>query len=106
VTLPGEPDTGRAGSPSAGRREAWMARQGRGFSSISFRVAVGVAVLAASVTALVLGRRPPPVATQRIEARLELAAGAVTLKDSGTVISGLPLLDGAEFATGAGARAL
>ena len=60
-----------------------MARQGRGISSISFsfRVAVGVAVLAASVTALVLGRKPPPVATQRIEARLELAAGDVTLKD-------------------------
>ena len=86
-----------------------MAGLFRGFSSLSFRVAVGVAVLAASLTALVLGRRPAPVAARSIEARLELAAGDVTLKDgseAGTVISGLPLPEGAQLATGQGARAL
>jgi tetratricopeptide (TPR) repeat protein/Mg-chelatase subunit ChlD len=72
-------------------------------------VAVGVAVLAASITALVLGRRAPPIAARSIEARLELAAGEVTLKQNNqwpTVVSGLPLPDGAELATGKGARAL
>ncbi len=86
-----------------------MASVLKGFSSLTFRVAFGVAVLAASVTALVLGRQAPPVVAQRIEARLELASGDVTLKDgaeSGTVISGLPLPDGVELSTGKGARAL
>jgi hypothetical protein len=86
-----------------------MAGSGRGIRSLSFRVAVGVAALVASVTALVLTRKPPPVAARNIEARLELASGDVTLKDgaeSGTVISGLPLPDGVELATGKGARAL
>lgn len=80
-----------------------------GSTSLSARVAMGVAVLAASLTALILGRRPPPVAAHTIEARLELASGDVTLKEgaeSPTVISGLPLPDGAELATGKGARAL
>src|SRR5262249_15416242 len=43
------------------------------------------------------------------EARLELAAGDVTLKEGATtetVISGLPLPEDAELATGKGARAL
>jgi len=86
-----------------------MAGSQRGLSSLRFRVAVGVAVLAASLTALVLSRKPRPVATRSIEARLELASGDVTLKDgseTGTVISGLPLPDGVELATGKGARAL
>jgi ferric-dicitrate binding protein FerR (iron transport regulator) len=80
-----------------------------GSGSLSLRVAVGVAVLAASITALILGRRPPPVAAHTIEARLELAAGDVLLKHGAaweTVISGLPLPDGAELSTGKGARAL
>ncbi|MFT3770747.1 MAG: VIT domain-containing protein [Minicystis sp.] len=80
-----------------------------GSGSLSLRVAVGVAVLAASITALILGRRPPPVTARTIEARLELAAGDVLLKQGAawaTVISGLPLPDGAELATGKGARAL
>src|SRR6185436_14035357 len=88
---------------------AHMAELRRGLFSLRFRVAFGVAVLAASLTALVLGRKPRPVATRSIEARLELAAGNVTLKDgeeNGTVISGLPLPDGVELATGNGARAL
>jgi hypothetical protein len=80
-----------------------------GSGSLSLRVALGVAVLAASVTALVLGRKPAPVAARTIEARLELAAGDVSLKQGATwatVISGLPLPDGAELSTGKGARAL
>lgn len=86
-----------------------MAARFRGFGSLSFRVAVGVAVLAASVTALVLARKPPPVAARTIEARLELAAGEVTLEDHGraaSVISGLPLPEDGKLATGKGARAL
>jgi tetratricopeptide (TPR) repeat protein len=86
-----------------------MADWWRALTTLRFRVAIGVAVLAASVTALVLGRRPKPVATRSIEARLELASGDVTLTDgatSGTVISGLPLPDGVGLATGQGARAL
>jgi len=77
--------------------------------SLSLRVAIGVAVLAASITALVLGRKPPPAAARTIEARLELAAGDVLLKQGAawaTVISGLPLPEGAELTTGKGARAL
>ena len=86
-----------------------MAEWLRGFSGLRFRVAVGVVVLSASLTALILGQKPKPVATRSIEARLELAAGDVTLKDgveSGTVISGIPLPDGVELTTGKGARAL
>lgn len=80
-----------------------------GSSSLSVRVAFGVAVLAASLTALVLSNQKPPVAARHIEARLELAAGDVSLKQgngSASVISGLPLPDGAELSTGKGARAL
>lgn len=80
-----------------------------GSRSLSLRVALGVLVLAASVTALILSRKPPPVAARSIEARLELASGDVTLKEGAatpTVISGQPLPDGAELATGKGARAL
>jgi tetratricopeptide (TPR) repeat protein len=86
-----------------------MAGRFWGFGSLSFRVAVGVAVLAASVTALVLSRKPAPVAARTIEARLELAAGQVTLEDHGraaSVISGLPLPEDGRITTGKGARAL
>lgn len=85
-------------------------------NSFSFRVTVGLVVLIASVTAIVITRRPPPTRTSSIEARLELASGDVTLKQSAsdtgrdtaalTVISGIPLPTGAELATGKGARAL
>ena len=77
--------------------------------SRAIRVGVGLAVLVASVVALFLIKTPPPVAAHAIEARLELASGDVTLKQGAawpTVISGLPLPDGAELATGKGARAL
>ncbi len=80
-----------------------------GFRSLSFRVAVGVLVLVASITALVMRRKAPPLSTRSIEARLELASGNVTVEDgteNGTVVSGLPLPEGAKLATGPGARAL
>lgn len=76
---------------------------------LSFRVGFGLVVLAACVIGILLGRTPKPVRSATIEARLELAAGEVRLKQgatSPTVISGVPLPTGAELATGKGARAL
>jgi tetratricopeptide (TPR) repeat protein len=72
-------------------------------------LAAGAAVLVASLIALALSQRDPPVKTSSIGARLELAAGDVTLKDAdkeATVISGVPVPSGAELATGKSARAL
>ena len=77
--------------------------------SLSFRVGLGLVVLAACILGILLGRTPKPVRSATIEARLELAAGEVRLKQgavSPTVISGVPLPSGAELATGKGARAL
>ncbi len=77
--------------------------------SLSFRVGLGLVVLAACIVGILLGRTPKPVRSATIEARLELAAGEVRLKQgaaSPTVISGVPLPTGAELATGKGARAL
>lgn len=77
--------------------------------SLSFRVGLGLVVLAACVLGILLGRTPKPVRSATIEARLELAAGEVRLTQgaaSPTVISGVPLPSGAELATGKGARAL
>ena len=78
-------------------------------NSLPFRLAVGGAVLVASIAILLTLEKPLPVLARAIQARLELAAGDVTLKQGDawpTVISGLPLADGAELATGKGARAL
>jgi tetratricopeptide (TPR) repeat protein len=72
-------------------------------------LAAGAVVLVASLLALLISQRDPPVKTSSIGARLELAAGDVTLKDDGkeaTVISGVPVPSGAELATGKSARAL
>lgn len=69
----------------------------------------GALVLVASLIALLVSQRDPPVKTSSIGARLELAAGDVTLKDDGkesTVISGVPVPSGADLATGKSARAL
>jgi Ca-activated chloride channel homolog len=77
--------------------------------SLSFRIGLGLVVLAGCILGIVLGRTPKPVRSATIEARLELAAGEVRLKQgaaSPTVISGVPLPTGAELATGKGARAL
>src|SRR5262245_14078309 len=73
------------------------------------RAGIGVAVLIVSVVAILLSQKDPPVRSSSIGARLELAAGEVTLKDGNqtpTVISGVALPSGAELATGKGARAL
>jgi Ca-activated chloride channel homolog len=77
--------------------------------SLWFRVGIGVVVIAGAVTGILLGKEAPPAHSQTIEARLELSAGDVTLKqgaEAPTVISGIPLPTGAELATGKGARAL
>jgi Ca-activated chloride channel homolog len=76
---------------------------------LSFRAGIGLTVLAASIVALVLSQRVPPVKASAIGARLELASGEVTLKEGDgwpSVVSGIPLPTGAELATGKGARAL
>ncbi|MEZ4226849.1 MAG: VIT domain-containing protein [Polyangiaceae bacterium] len=69
-------------------------------------VALGVFV---AVIAYVATRKPPPVKAQAIQARLELAAGEVSV-DSGEgqarAVSGAPLMDGARITTAPGARAL
>jgi hypothetical protein len=77
--------------------------------SLSFRIGLGLVVLAACILGIALGRTPKPVRSATIEARLELAAGEVRLEQgaaSPTVISGVPLPTGAKLATGKGARAL
>lgn len=69
----------------------------------------GGVVLVASILALILSQRDPPAKTSSIGARLELAAGDVTLKDDAkeaSVISGVAVPSGAELATGKSARAL
>jgi tetratricopeptide (TPR) repeat protein len=80
-----------------------------GRHSLSFRIGLGLLVLAACIVGIALGRAPKPVRSATIEARLELAAGEVRLEQgaaSPTVISGVPLPTGAKLATGKGARAL
>ena len=77
--------------------------------SLSFRIGLGLVVLAACILGIALARTPKPVRSATIEARLELAAGEVRLEQgaaSPTVISGVPLPTGARLATGKGARAL
>ena len=77
--------------------------------SLSFRIGLGLVVVAACILGIALGRTPKPVRSATIEARLELAAGEVRLEQgaaSPTVISGVPLPTGAKLATGKGARAL
>jgi Ca-activated chloride channel homolog len=76
---------------------------------VTFRVAAAALVLILSVTALMRGQKPAPSRAPSIEARLELAAGEVTLKQGATASaasSGAPLKAGAGLETGKGARAL
>ncbi|XYH95788.1 VIT domain-containing protein [Sorangium sp. So ce1128] len=102
-------EVGPAGAPAGeGAKEAGaaLARRKRG---LRFRLAAGVLVLAASVTALVLSQETPPAKASAIGARLELCSGEVTLEQDdrpATVVSGVPIPVGAELATGKGARAL
>lgn len=70
---------------------------------------IGLALLVASLIGLAVIQTTPPSRANPIGARLELAAGDVTLKRDGqesTLISGVPLPSGAELRTGKGARAL
>ncbi|XXY53545.1 VIT domain-containing protein [Sorangium sp. So ce269] len=101
-------EVGSAGEGAA-ETGAALARRKRG---LRFRLAAGVLVLAASVTALVLSQETPPAKASAIGARLELSSGEVTLTAGAqddrraTVVSGVPIPVGAELATGKGARAL
>ncbi len=68
-----------------------------------------IALIAVGSVVLVYVLRPPPPRQARsIGARLDLAAGEVTVSDAGDVkaMSGTPLATGATIATGKGARAL
>ena len=68
-----------------------------------------VAVAAAIAAWLVLHRPGPASAARAIGARLDLAAGDVTVTEAaaaGKALSGAPLAIGARIATGKGARAL
>ncbi|MBX3127017.1 MAG: FecR domain-containing protein [Polyangiaceae bacterium] len=75
------------------------------------RVVLALLALAVigSVIAYVVTRRPPPVRAGAIQARLELAAGEVTVDQGEGAVraaSGAPLKSGARIETGKGARAL
>jgi Ca-activated chloride channel homolog len=68
---------------------------------------VGVALVVALV--LVILKAPPPARARNLGARLELAAGQVTVKEDSSEtqgLSGTPLATGARITTGEGARAL
>ena len=70
-----------------------------------------LAVAAAALTVLVyaLTRKPAPTRARGIGARLDLAAGDVTVSDGGTTakaLSGTPLAIGSRIATAKGSRAL
>ncbi len=69
-------------------------------------MALGVVV---AVIAYVATRKPPPVKALAIQARLELAAGEVSVdmgEGPARAVSGTPLMDNARIATADGARAL
>ncbi len=69
--------------------------------------AVGIAFVVALV--LLILKAPPPARARNLGARLELAAGQVTVKESDAEaqgLSGTPLATGARITTGKGARAL
>ena len=72
-------------------------------------LALGALGVIIAVIAYVATRKPPPVKALAIQARLELAAGEVSV-DTGEgparAVSGTPLMDSARMTTGAGARAL
>lgn len=78
---------------------------------IPYRTILLAALAILTIGAVVLGyalRPPPPKQARSIGARLDLAAGEVTISDSGDVkaMSGTPLASGATVSTGRGARAL
>jgi Ca-activated chloride channel homolog len=68
---------------------------------------VGIALVSALV--MLILKAPPPQRARNLGARLELAAGQVTVKDADSEsqgLSGTPLATGARISTGKGARAL
>src|SRR5688572_25452515 len=78
---------------------------------IPYRTILLAALAILTIGGVVLGyalRPPPPKQARSIGARLDLAAGEVTISDSGDVkaMSGTPLASGATVSTGKGARAL
>src|SRR5262245_7694315 len=85
-------------------------------SKTLLRIGLGVAALAACVAVVIYGmtREIPPEKSPPIRARLELAAGEVTVDQDGSgdeekplrAVSGTPLRTGSTLATADGARAL
>lgn len=78
---------------------------------VPYRTILLAAIAILTVGSVVLGyalRPPPPKQARSIGARLDLAAGEVTLSDAGDAkaMSGTPLATGATVSTGKGARAL
>src|SRR5262245_18917582 len=93
-----------------------MAKMGRRPGSKTvLRIGLGVVALAACIAVVIYGmtREIPPEKSPPIRARLELAAGEVTVDQDGNAddekplraISGTPLRTGATVATADGARA-
>jgi Ca-activated chloride channel homolog len=78
---------------------------------VPYRTILLAAIAILTIGGVVLGyalRPPPPKQARSIGARLDLAAGEVTISDSGDAkaMSGTPLASGATVSTGKGARAL
>lgn len=78
---------------------------------VPYRTILLAAIAILTIGGVVLGyalRPPAPKQARSIGARLELAAGEVTISDSGDAkaMSGTPLASGATVSTGKGARAL
>jgi Ca-activated chloride channel homolog len=78
---------------------------------VPYRTILLAAIAILVVGGVVLGyalRPPPPKLARSIGARLDLAAGEVTVSDAGDLkaMSGTPLASGATVSTGKGARAL
>ena len=75
----------------------------------SLALVAGLLVVAAVVVIAVRGRKIAPVRSEPLQARVELAAGEVTVAHAGApvrVASGAAVLAGARVAAGKGARAL
>lgn len=77
------------------------------FRAVAGAIAISLLVIAA--VTWVYTRRHPPTQAREIGARLELAAGDVTVREAGSgarAVSGTPLAKGAHVAAGKGSRAL
>ncbi len=88
-----------------------MSAKAKGISGTILRVALGLAVvvLCGLVIYVAATKKPPPSKAAPIQARLELAAGEVTIDQGEGDIrasSGVALLEGAKVTTAKGARAM